>query len=174
MRLATLIPVVLLLGTFAPSQGSPHPSPKWEIPFSKYPASEVFQGRPVPPITSTGNARMFRTRLREAARKGPNFAGHYTIAEWGCGSGCLSFAIVDALTGQVHWPPFSADIVGIPWLGTATGREYQGIVYRLDSRLLIIDGCPDDKERGCGTYYFEWTGNKLKRLRFNSVPQKKD
>ncbi len=31
-------------------------------------------------------AKRYRTRLREGAAEGPNFAGHFTIVGWGCGT----------------------------------------------------------------------------------------
>jgi hypothetical protein len=106
---------------------------------------------------------MFRSAIREAAAKGPNFAGHYTIAEWGCGSGCMSSAVIDAVTGKVFPAPFR--ILSMPLPEGEGDHEYQGAVYQLKSRLLIADGCPE--ETGCGTYYYEWSDNKFKRLRFD-------
>ena len=50
------------------------------------------------------DARSFRTRLSEALHRGVNFAGHYAVAGWGCGTGCISGAIIDARTGNVFWP----------------------------------------------------------------------
>jgi len=69
---------------------------------------------------------MFRTKLREGAKKGPNFAGHYTVITWGCGTDCRLVAIVDARTGRVYFAPFT---VSIP----------ADADYRLDSRLLIAN-----------------------------------
>ena len=54
------------------------------------------------PVIKTAEARRFRTMIREAAAKGPNFAGHFTVAEWGCGAGCVSVAIIDAATGSIY------------------------------------------------------------------------
>src|ERR1035438_1603912 len=45
--------------------------------------------------------------MREGAAMGPNFAGHYTIVTWGCGSSCVSAVVVNANTGAVHRLPFS-------------------------------------------------------------------
>src|SRR5438105_1150903 len=35
-----------------------------------------------------------------AAPDGPNFAGHYTVVTWGCGTECQMHAILDGRTGQ--------------------------------------------------------------------------
>ncbi|MBZ5605341.1 MAG: hypothetical protein LAO79_23835 [Acidobacteriia bacterium] len=39
------------------------------------------------------------------------------------------------------------------------------LAYKLESRLLIVHGCPEEKN--CGTYFYEWTGVSLKLLRSN-------
>lgn len=38
--------------------------------------------------------------------------------------------------------------------------------YQLDSRLLVIAGMPQEQESRDGLTYFEWTGSRLKLLRF--------
>src|SRR5262245_60406906 len=81
-------------------QSAKHPS------FGEYHVSETFSGKPTAPILKTANERRFRTMIREGAAKGPNFAGHYTIADWGCGAGCVSIAVVDAKDGRVYPGPF--------------------------------------------------------------------
>lgn len=137
--------------------------PAWALKFADFAAAESFHGKPAKPILATTGRRMFRTMVREAAAKGPNFAGHYTIAEWGCGSGCMSIAVVDAVSGKVFPAPFK--ILSMPMAEGEGGHEYQGAVYQLKSRLLIADGCPEEAK--CGAYYYEWRDNKFKQLRFD-------
>jgi hypothetical protein len=115
---------------------------------------------------------MFRTNIRKAAKRGPNFAGHYTVTSWGCGTGCIQAVIIDELDGTVYWPwkdkPIGFDTFHFDLnfdAGDLEGRKS----FRIDSRLLRFSGCPDDA--GCGTYYFEWTSNNLKLLRF--IPAKR-
>lgn len=51
--------------------------------FKDYPVSELFIGKPAPVnLDSHPGARRFRTVLREAAKRGPNFAGHLTVVMW--------------------------------------------------------------------------------------------
>jgi hypothetical protein len=50
---------------------------------------------------------MFRTRLTDAAKESPNFAGHYRFTIWGCGSECISGAIIHLETGKVFSPPLA-------------------------------------------------------------------
>jgi hypothetical protein len=136
----------------------------WKHQFSDYEVAKVYKGKPAPVILTRSNRR-WRTRLREGAEDGPNFAGHYTIAIWGCGSSCSSVAIIDAATGQVQFPGLNP--VGIPFQKSRSGREYEGLVYRLDSSLLIVDGCPREEDSNpppCGTYYYLMKDATLKQF----------
>ena len=136
--------------------------------FDQFGVDEIFTGKPANPKI-TGSHRSYRTRIREGAAKGPNFAGHYTIAEWGCGSSCVSIAIIDAKDGGVYNGPFS--FLGIGW---GTSPKYEGryspssegfkpLSYRIDSRLLIVRGCPQDEN--CASYFYEWVDSRFKLLR---------
>lgn len=118
------------------------------------------------------DARSFRTRLSQGLRGGVNFAGHFVLVGWGCGTGCVSGAIVDARTGSVFWPEqFNALAV---WYGAG---EYvdKPVNYRKNSRLLIITGIPGQKDadapaKPSGVYYYEWKNNRLKQIRFVPKP----
>lgn len=46
-------------------------------------------------------AAQFKSAIEAAVSSGPNFAGHFVIAEWGCGSNCQDHAIVDVITGNI-------------------------------------------------------------------------
>jgi hypothetical protein len=111
--------------------------------FEDYPVEEIFQGVPVPidlasapkvTIASPGAVADFETRLIESAKQGPNFAGHYTVVEWGCGTACQNHMIVDAITGKVYSLPEPSDFTTVRNLITA-----RGLSFRLDSNLLIAD-----------------------------------
>ena len=136
--------------------------PPWPR-FEQYPATETFRGKPAPPILKTPGDRKFRTRIREGAAKGPNFAGHFTIVEWGCGTSCVSIAVVDAKTGEIGKPPFG--ILGYGYALTfADGKkteddDYEPLSYRRNSRLLVIRGCPEDQD--CGVEYYRWDGARF-------------
>jgi hypothetical protein len=145
--------------------------------FEDYPAANPGWRRPAAPVI-TGPDEHFRSVILEGARKGPNFAGHYTIVSWGCGSGCVSFVVADAISGNVyHAVPFVA--LGIPYQGTASGREFKGLDYRPNSSLLIADGCPEnqdstdeDFEKDCATRYYKWQQNRFVLLASTPVPSK--
>lgn len=73
--------------------------------FENY-SADVYAGKPAPlNLRSHRLARMFRTRIREQLHEeGINFAGHYTFAVMGCGTGCSTTAIVDARNGRAYFP----------------------------------------------------------------------
>ena len=100
------------------------------------------------------------------AKDGPNFAGHYTIVRWGCGSDCRQFAIVDARTGTVYFPRELTQIDSGPYIGDDPLASEESLQFRRDSRLLIAVGrrYVGEKDRGIGKYYYRWQNNKLKLI----------
>lgn len=58
-------------------------------------------------------ARRYRTVLLKGAAEGANFAGHYSIVGWGCGTSCVQFAVVDLESGQVIFPDDFSVISGV-------------------------------------------------------------
>lgn len=127
--------------------------------FEDYSVSEAerFSGTPAEADLNTspiGNT--FRTRLREGAAQGPNFAGSFTVVQWGCGTNCAQFAIIDAETGEIY---------DVPW-GVETGLD-----YNLDSRLIVLNppeptrnAYPEQIPQQINTRYYEWTGEELRLL----------
>lgn len=120
--------------------------------FEDFPASRKYKGIPAAvDLRSNPTARTYATRLRQGTRKGPNFAGHYTVVSWGCGSNCESNTIVDALTGRVY------DGIG----------DERGADFRLNSNLVIADPAfpptsnaySDDLTDGLPVRYYVWNGH---------------
>jgi len=111
-------------------------------------------------LRSHPKARRYRTILRKAAREGINFAGHYTIAIWGCGSSCAQIAIIDQIDGKVYFPE---SVSYVSWGGW--WHEKYGYHFKPDSRLLKVFGDPN--EAGAyGNYFYEWANNELRLLKF--------
>jgi len=134
--------------------------------FEQFPVTEKFSGKPAAPVLRTANDRGFRTMIRNGAAEGPNFAGHLTIARWGCGSSCWMIAVIDARTGgMIHDLPEFFSFATHPFPdGTALSQSgFEPLSYRLDSRLLIMRGCPNEED--CSLRYYEWTGSKFRLLR---------
>lgn len=106
----------------------------------------------------------FITRIRNAVKGRRTFAGHYAVVGYSCGAGCRDSAIVDIRTNRVTFLPFTVTM--------CPGQEAAQLDFRVDSRLLIVEGQlewdPDPKGEmiveNCGTYYFEWTEGRLKRV----------
>lgn len=46
-------------------------------------------------------AKLYHTRITETLAKGVNFAGHYSLAYWGCGTDCFGYSIVDVNNGNI-------------------------------------------------------------------------
>jgi hypothetical protein len=112
-----------------------------------------------PPNLSPPKARRYRTILRQAATEAPNFAGHYRVVTWGCGTCCTEFAILDLRSGEAWFPPFFNGC-GYP----ADNEAPDGaLLYRADSRLFVAAGA--NNERPWGIYYYRWSGRRLELLK---------
>lgn len=116
--------------------------------FSKHPVEHVFHGKAATPVLATRDERTFRTRIRQGAAKGVVFAGHYAVAEWGCGAGCVSFAVIDAVTGKVTMFPATVSI---------DNEAGQQVTYRRDSRALHVIGSLNEKDSADRWYLWDGT-----------------
>lgn len=123
--------------------------------FEDFPATEFSNNKNiVVDINSDPIGRTYRSAIRYSVeRLGINFAGKYSVATWGCGTGCQDGVIVDADSGRIYRLP------GIPMIN--------GYEVKKDSRLFVQNpitvgsGWMNDwfKMR-----YWEWTGNSFKLL----------
>lgn len=132
------------------------------------PAAPISKGTPATPQFNTPGQRRYRTMIRQATAKGPNFAGRYTVAEWGCGTGCEQIAVVDTQSGHVYDGPAGISPKGALYLGPNVEEDKTGIFYSPNSSLFIVVGCPNYKK--CGSYYYHWNGTQFKLLR--QIPMK--
>jgi len=149
-------PLLLLVCLVWPS----YPAASDSTPqFEQFSVKRLFKGRPAAvDLSSHRKARTWRTALRRGAKEGPNFAGHYTLTIWGCGSSCQAFAIVDAISGTVYFPRVLSHVT---W-GVAETEKW-GLRFRLDSRLLIAYGFPNENEPR-GIHFYEWKDNQLRSI----------
>jgi hypothetical protein len=150
--------------------------------FEDYPVTEMFTGKPAEPILSSPEIRRYRTRIRNGVstaadvwngswrnpikKEGPNFAGHYFVIRWGCGSECVMMAIVDAKTGIVYDPPLSG--VGSELFVPLDNLSDMEVDFQPDSSLLVLrNACRDfSKRNSCGVFYFNWKDNHFDPLKF--------
>ncbi len=135
----SLVPILLVLSVSARAGDWEH-APK----FSDFPTKTDFKGNPASVKIENRQARMFRSVLRDGARSGPNFAGHYTAVVWGCGADSFSLAIVDARNGKVYFPPFRCiTLAGGYDALSMEGKSVDNPAYRKDSNLIIFAGAED-------------------------------
>ncbi|MGB2671658.1 MAG: hypothetical protein WA621_07420 [Candidatus Acidiferrum sp.] len=126
-------------------------------------------------LRSNPIAREYRTILRQELAQGPNFAGHYRVAVWGCGSSCAMFAVIDTDTGRVMTPRGFSHTSGV-YFGVDNRRlfpEAQGdyglFAFRRDSQLLVVLGDLDEDESREGAFYFVLDGDRLKPVHTTAV-----
>jgi hypothetical protein len=138
--------------------------------FEDYPA-KPYNG-PVAAVRWQADAqsRMYRTMLKNSTKgERPNFAGHFIVVHWGCGSSCVMNKIVDARTGKVFHPAGVETNIVINIDGPIFD-EGGTLRYRADSRLFVLIGDPEEDEKRRGISFFEWTGTRMKLLRHVKVP----
>lgn len=132
--------------------------------FDQFRTEEVFKAKPAEPHLNAAFARNFGTAIREGAARGPNFAGRFAIVQWGCGSECVQMAVVDEKSGAVYRGPFAtlAFSPSLIWHGSGPEADrFEPVSFRLDSRLLVVRGCPEENEHNCADFFYEWDGKKF-------------
>jgi hypothetical protein len=92
---------------------------------------------------------MFRTRLRDGLKQGPNVAGYLVIIPIGCGTGCLFLPVVDVRTGRVFAFPTSGE-----------DYPYIAVSHRLDSNLVKVQWESDAR---CMKAFYLWSGTSFER-----------
>jgi hypothetical protein len=122
---------------------------------------------PALPRIEGRDGHLYRTQIRRAARKPADFAGHFRVARWGCGTCCEQFAIVDLRTGKVSFPGFTVSCGLNP---RDPVQKDAGIFYRADSRLLVVSGIRGEGKEA-GVWYYQWTNGGL-ALVLADVPAK--
>ena len=122
----------------------------------------VYKGKLAPPDFKTDpKAKLFKTQIRDQCKeKGVNFAGHYTIAEWGCGTECQIIAIIDRLNGKIYYSSIQKSI-----------ELSYGIECRPDSRMMILNSGLLEQHKGyvacsrtMNVEAVEWLNTKPRRL----------
>ena len=94
------------------------------IQYDKYSVDILTGKRTTMNYSGNRTVRRFRSAINWSIDKfGLNFAGHYNLARWGCGTSCQKGAITDLKTGRVYDIP-------------AASLDYD---FRKDSRLLVVN-----------------------------------
>jgi hypothetical protein len=133
--------------------------------FSNYPAAISWQGPAAKVNLKSSEERLFRTNLREAASKPPDFAGHYRFAVWGCGTRCAGGAIVDLQSGNIFAPPLGGKGTGEEhWVFCTDWDKDHGAEYRSDSRLFVLRCGHDHNDHENDVHYLLWEGDHFREL----------
>jgi len=167
--------ILALLALVGTSESHLFAQEKAEPQFNDFPVS-VWSGKVAAPnLKSHPMARKFRTMLREQVKdEGINFAGHYTLASAGCGTGCSITGIVDARTGSVYFPrEFFGWTIIVGDYDFPDGEDQR--MFRPDSKMLRavgrprIGGANEERYGPSGIYYYEWARNRLRLVKFTPV-----
>ena len=147
--------------------------------FDDYPAQPYHGPNATPDVRSHKRSRTYRTQLRNWASEKANFAGHYIVATWGCGTSCTQVALIDARTGKVHHPAgirtnsivdVHGDLLDTEGPLSPRRADFGAMRYRADSRLLVVIGMPEGRAASRGISYFTWDNERLTRLRLVPRP----
>jgi hypothetical protein len=144
--------------------------------FDEYPtATEEVTSAPKLNLKSNPTAARYRTVLRREMIKGPNYAGHYRLAFWGCGASCAMFAVINLKTGSVITAREFGFVLGTNLAADdfmpGTLSDGWGFRFQRNSSLLVVLGAPDENESKTGAYYFVLQREKL-RLIYTTIPKK--
>jgi len=129
---------------------------------ARYAATERFAGQTKLP-DFRGRDRKFnsyRTRIRDGMRTGPNFAGHFSVIQIGCGAGC-TFAIVgDNNSGRPADFPRGGE-----------QNMYMQLQFSTESRLLAAQWLDSDGNK-CVVEFFDYDRkrwNLISKIELGSV-----
>jgi hypothetical protein len=122
-----------------------------EPAFSLYPVTQDAPLKIAPlDLKSSPLAQRYCTVIRNQLKQGPNFAGHYAVVSWGCGSCCFEFAIVDTRNGKVLSGPGDTEI---STCSMEDGFYRIGLHHCLKSRLLIVVGKTEEDSTNTTRFY---------------------
>lgn len=140
----------LLLASVLPESGKVCPS--GDVPtFEAYEVPTETVATPRIDLSSHIIGPRFRTVLTRAlASNPPNLAGHYLLVEWGCGTSCSMFAIVNLRSGAIwHEPNLIVT---------------RGIRTKVDSRLIILNPGLRPRAETTPTSFHVWQDEQLQAL----------
>lgn len=133
--------------------------------FDRYSSRVVSVKSKAPNLRTHKDAKLFRTALRNAAKEGVNFGGHFVLTNWGCGASCQVGAIIDAKTGEVFFPNQLQGFWSQDWNG-----KPEAFGFQQNSRLLMFLGFEPGDYNGqrqlYGYHIYRWTGRSLKKIKY--------
>jgi hypothetical protein len=119
-----------------------------------YPATEflpTFAEAAVPDFEGRDAwAARYRTMIRQGVEDGPDFAGHWSLVQVGCGTGCSTTYMVDHATGEVLPFPYGPERNGV------------GLVHDVASRLVQVSWLRADGL--CERHDLVWEGGRFRMV----------
>ena len=88
--------------------------------FKNFPVKTILKSKAAP-ANITANWRSYRTMIRLGAKSRVEFAGHYTVPRWGCGSSCIGFGVYGQGDGLPEDGEIRCEMRGM-------GHRYNGLV----------------------------------------------
>jgi hypothetical protein len=147
MRYAVAIFTIIALCT-APAQGKPKERAPRFADHLVAKLSHMRVAKPKIPKNWDEDPRLrFQDSVHDDSRA--NFAGHYFVAIWGCGSTCVWGGIVEAKSGRIIELP---SVSG--WFD-----------FRHKSRLLVLSGARSEKKGDMGRHYYVLENGRLRWLK---------
>ncbi|TZG35007.1 hypothetical protein AGR1_16360 [Agrobacterium sp. B1(2019)] len=126
---------------------------------SDYPVQARFSGQTVMPDFKGRDREYnsFRTRIRDGMRKGPDFAGRYTLIQIGCGSGCSFVVVANNQTCRPSSFPRGGE-----------EHMYLSLDFRRDSRLVAAQWL-NYETKTCVVEFFDFERDHWKAVSKTSV-----
>ncbi len=159
--LLAYIAYIALLSPISKTASASRQASQREIPpsFQEYAVQVASIRNPPLDLKSHPIGRTFPTVLRRGVRQnGVNFAGWFSLVEWGCGSDCRWFAIVDLRNGRIYRDNSFVLL--------------RGAQYRADSALIVANPRYPDADNYLAdvpTSYWVWQNRALLCLYPSSV-----
>lgn len=132
--------------------------------FSSYPAKVVnLKKIPRRDLVVTDENKYLKSRLKKLIKKRKiNFAGSYSVASIGCGTGCSFWLVVDLATGKTP----KDELMTVSYCNDNSPKRFKTILSRADSRLLAIVGTSTmSSNPQCMLYYYVEDNGKIKLIK---------
>lgn len=96
----------------------------------------------------------FKTRIIDGMMNGPNFSGHYSIIEIGCGTSCMIAYVADISTGKIYDFPYG-------------GEQYYMMSLKYNSAQNFIEVQWIENLEYCIKEQLKWNGSNFVKLTHN-------
>lgn len=132
--------------------------PVFAVSFDEF-GVEPYDGQ-IAMVASGFDDPAFSKLASEALAKPINFAGHYIVFHYSCGGGCITGAVMDAITGK-YVADFPDNYI------SGDDPETFRSEFRRDSRLIRLEGKSAYGGEDVKREYFEFVDGDFKSLPSN-------